>query len=59
MQNILRKNKQISFDDFLGEDITFFNKDVDTDGTSKQREQALEHVDDCDCFKCFEKDLLR
>ena len=59
MKNTLRKAEQLSFDDFLGEDFRFFNKDIDTNGTYKKRKQALEHVDDCECFKCFEKNLLR
>ena len=59
MQNILRKNEQLSFDDFLGEDFRFFNKDINTDGTHKRRKQALEHPEDCECFRCFEKSLLR
>ena len=59
MQNTLRKNEQISFDDFLGEDFRFFNKDINTEGSYKEREQALDHPDDCECFRCFEKSLLR
>ena len=59
MQNILKQNEQMSFDDFLGEDFRFFNKDVDTKGLHKERKQVLEHMDDCECFKCFEKNFLR
>ena len=59
MQNSLRKNEQLSFDDFLGEDFRFFNKDLNTDESHRTREQVLEHLDECDCFTCFEKELLK
>ena len=58
MQNILKQNDQISFDDFLGEDFRFFNKDMDTDGSHKKREKTLIHSDECDWFDCFKQELL-
>ena len=58
MKNTL-ENKQLSFEDILGNDIKFFNKDVDTKGSFKDREKALEHDEDCDCMDCFKDSLMR
>lgn len=58
MRNTLEKNKQLSFDDFLGDEISFFNKDKSVRGSHTEREQSLEHEEDCDCTTCFEKYLL-
>lgn len=37
------------FKELLGTDITFFNK---LQGSAQERENALEHMDDCKCNVC-------
>ena len=57
MKNISRnpsslENYQLSFDDLVGDNITFFNKDLDTPNSFGLRKSKIEHPDDCECFKC-------
>lgn len=48
------ENNKKKFRDLLGADVMFFNK-IDTKPT--HREQALDHVDECDCDVCKIKAL--
>ena len=59
MKNTLKKSDQLSFDDLLGDDITFVNKDENTKGSFNEREELLEHDEECDCLKCERKDLMK
>ena len=42
-------NRGKRFKELLGTDITFFNK---LQGSAQERENALEHMDDCKCNVC-------
>ena len=59
MKNTLEKSEQLSFDDLLGDDLTFFNKDENTKGYFNEREELLEHDEDCECLKCYRKGLMK
>ena len=57
MKNILKnpsplENHQMTFDDLMGDDTTFFNKDLDTPNSFGLRKALIEHSDDCECFEC-------
>ena len=54
MKNISRepnvlKGQQMSFDDLMGDDMTFFNKDLDTPDSYGLRKAILEHSETCVC----------
>ena len=42
---------QLSFNDLLDGE-SFFNKDKDTSDSFRVRKSLLNHVDDCECFRC-------
>ena len=48
------QNNRKKFNDLLGDDIVFFNK-IET--KPEDREESLEHMDDCDCNVCQIKAL--
>ena len=48
------QNNDKKLRELLGDDIVFFNK---IDKKPTPREQALEHMDDCDCNVCQIKAL--
>ena len=61
MKNISKEpsfltGQQMSFDDLMGDDITFFNKDMDTPTSYGLRKAILEHSDTCNCLDCEEED---
>ena len=59
MKNILKEDRQLSFEEFLGKDIPYFNKDMDTKDTHHIRERAVEHDEECECTYCIRKELLK
>jgi len=50
---------QMKFDDLLGDDEVFFNKDMGTPDSFRMREALLEHDEECDCLKCFDERTIR
>ena len=52
--NIL-EGQQMSFDDLMGDDMTFFNKDLDTPDSYGLRKALLEHSETCGCLDCEEE----
>ena len=61
MKNISRepnvlKGQQMSFDDLMGDDMTFFKKDLDTPDSYGLRKAILEHSETCVCLDCEEED---
>jgi len=59
MKNTSSLDRQLSFDDLFGDDLLFFNKDVDTRGKYNKRKKSLIHDDECECFTCFKESLMR
>ena len=59
MKNTSSLDRQLSFDDLFGDDLLYFNKDVDTKGKYNKREKSLIHDDECECFTCFKESLMR
>lgn len=59
MKNTSSLNRQLSFSELLGNDLLYFNKDVDTKGEYNKRKKTLEHVDECECFACFKESLMK
>ena len=48
------KGQQMSFEDLMGDDMTFFNKDLDTPDIYGLRKSMLEHSETCMCLDCEE-----
>lgn len=46
---------QLQFDDLLGDDMKFFNKDSDTPDSYRVRESLIEHSEGCECLDCEAK----
>ena len=44
----------MSFEDLMGDDMTFFNKDLDTPDIYGLRKSMLEHSETCMCLDCEE-----
>ena len=45
-------DKQLTFEDFLGEGMYQFNKDDSTSTPYTERDSSIDHIDTCDCDKC-------
>ena len=57
MKNISKElstleNYQMTFDELMGDDMTFFNKDLDTPDSYRLRKAKIEHSDTCICLDC-------
>ena len=51
-------NDNDAFQELLGEQLSFFNKDINSTDLFKLRKQALEHEDDCSCEACRKVRIL-